>query len=78
MGTNQNINAGYSMGVEGSTPYPYSGHSSGVNVVMCDGSARFISSTIDGTVWSKLITPAGSRLPPIFKQFPLSQDAIGN
>ena len=35
---------------------------------MCDGSVRFIKSDIDGTVWSKLITPAGQILPSQFNQ----------
>ena len=45
----------------------------------CDGAVRFITSTIDGTVYSKMITPAGSRLPFTAKQMPLSnQDAFAN
>jgi len=39
---------------------------------MCDGSAKFIKSDIDGTVWSKLITPAGQTLPSQFNQLRLS------
>ena len=47
----------------------------------CDGGVRFISSTIDGTVYAKMITPAGSKLPMFtaaagLKQLPLSQDAF--
>ena len=30
---------------------------------MCDGSTRSISESIDGTVWARLLTPAGSLLP---------------
>jgi len=41
-------------------------------VTMCDGSAKFIKSDIDGTVWSKLITPAGQTLPSQFNQLRLS------
>ncbi|MBX6316145.1 MAG: DUF1559 domain-containing protein [Isosphaeraceae bacterium] len=78
------INGGLSLDQEGATPYPCSRHTSGVNVVMCDGSTKFIQDTINGTVWAKLITPAGSQLPCnlgssggyCFKQFPLSQDDV--
>ena len=41
---------------------------------MCDGSVKFIKTDIDGTVWSKLITPAGQTLPSQFNQLPLSSD----
>jgi hypothetical protein len=44
--------------------------------VFCDGSVKFLSSTIDGTVYSKILTPAGAKLPLIYKQFPVSQEAI--
>ena len=57
---------------EGSFPYPFSNHAGGVIVTMCDGSAKFIKTDIDGTVWSKLITPAGQTLPSQFNQLPLS------
>ena len=33
-------------------------------------------SKINGTVWAKAITPAGSRLPLYCRQMPLSQDDI--
>ena len=42
----------------------------------CDGAVRFISNTIDGTVYSKIITPAGSKLPVYLKQMPVEQDAF--
>ncbi len=42
----------------------------------CDGGVRFITNTIDGTVYSKIITPAGSKLPYYLKQQPVSQDAF--
>lgn len=59
---------------EGMSPFPSSGHSGGVNVVMVDGSVRFIKETVDGTVFSKLISPQGSKLPANIKQLPLSND----
>jgi prepilin-type processing-associated H-X9-DG protein len=48
---------------EGTSPFPSSNHSGGVNVLICDGSVRFIKDTIDGSVYASLITPAGSTLP---------------
>ena len=59
---------------EGSFPFPSSNHTGGVNVLFCDGGVRFISDTVDGTVWSKLITPGGSRLPGNMRQMPLGSD----
>ena len=62
--------------IEGSYPYPNSAHPGGCNMAFCDGGARFIRSTIDGTVYSKLLTPAGSNLPPAVRQLPVDQDAF--
>jgi prepilin-type N-terminal cleavage/methylation domain-containing protein/prepilin-type processing-associated H-X9-DG protein len=69
--------------IEGTAPFVNSGHPGGSNFVFCDGHVAFLADTIDGTVYSKLITPAGSRLPAVtgsggavFKQLPLSQDAF--
>jgi prepilin-type N-terminal cleavage/methylation domain-containing protein/prepilin-type processing-associated H-X9-DG protein len=64
--------------LKGSFPYPSSRHIGGVNVAMCDGSVRFLKETIDGTAWSKLITPAGGRLPVLIRQLPLNEDALGS
>lgn len=72
--TFESINYGSSLTDEGSFPYPCSNHADGVIVTMCDGSAKFIKSNIDGTVWSKLITPAGQTLPTQFNQLPLRSD----
>jgi len=52
------------------------GHPTGANFAFCDGAVRFISNTIDGTVYSKIITPAGSKLPVPFRQLPVSQDSF--
>ncbi len=78
VGTFQNINFAQTAGlsVEGSFPFSNSGHPGGCNMMFCDGAVRFITNTIDGTVYSKLLTPAGSRLPLYCKQMPLSQDAF--
>ncbi len=76
VGTYSNINYGQNLTLEGSFPFTNSGHPGGSNMMFCDGGVRFISNTIDGTVYSKLLTPAGSRLPYYCKQLPLSQDAF--
>jgi len=75
-GTFENINFGTNLTDKGSSPYPNSGHPGGVNVAMCDGSVHFISNTVDGAVWSKLITPAGSKLPPAARQLPVPSDVL--
>jgi prepilin-type N-terminal cleavage/methylation domain-containing protein/prepilin-type processing-associated H-X9-DG protein len=71
-----NINYGQGNSIEGSFPFSNSAHPGGCNMVFCDGAVRFINSTIDGVVYSKIITAAGSRLPPYAKQLPVSQDAF--
>jgi prepilin-type processing-associated H-X9-DG protein len=37
-------------------------HSGGVNALLCDGSGRFVSNTIDLTVWRALSTRAGGEV----------------
>jgi len=78
IGTFGNINYGQNLTLKGTYPYITSGHPGGANFVFCDGSTRFISANIDGIVYSKLITPAGSKLPSPYKQLPVSQDAFAN
>jgi prepilin-type N-terminal cleavage/methylation domain-containing protein len=75
-GTMENINFGSVLSEEGGFPYAYSRHSGLVIVSMCDGSSRTISEDIDGTVYAKLITPAGSQLPRPYLQLPLAADSI--
>lgn len=77
-GTFKNINYGQqNLTTEGSCPYVNSGHPSGANFVFADGAVRFITDSIDGAVYSKIITPGGSRMPfPPFKQLPVNQDAF--
>jgi len=72
------INFGASLGEEGSFPFPYSSHNGGINVLFCDSSVKFLSETIDGTVYSKLITPQGSKLPTAYRQLPVDASAIGD
>jgi len=74
-GSPESINFGRSLSVEGSFPFINSGHPHGANVIMCDGSAKFISETIDGKVYAELITPAGIRLPDALRQFQFSSES---
>jgi len=78
VGTYANVNGGGSLTIEGEYPFTNSSHPSGANMGFCDGAVRFISNTIDGTVYSKIITPAGSKLPSYCKQMPVNQDAFVN
>jgi prepilin-type processing-associated H-X9-DG protein len=76
-GTFENINYGQqNLTLKGTSPYVNSGHPSGANFVFTDGAVRFISDSIDGTVYSKIITPQGSRMPGLYKQLPVNQDAF--
>ncbi len=43
-------------------------HRGGSYFTFCDGAVRFLSESIDGTVYAKLITPAGGRLPRAMTQ----------
>ena len=75
-GTHENINFGQNLTIEGSFPFSNSAHAGGCNMVFCDGAVRFISATLDGTVYAKIITPAGGKLPIYAKQLPVAQDAF--
>lgn len=75
-GTFENINFGQNLTLKGSFPFANSGHPGGSNFVFCDGSVRFLTSTINGTVYAKIITPSGSKLPLYAKQLPVDQDAF--
>jgi prepilin-type N-terminal cleavage/methylation domain-containing protein/prepilin-type processing-associated H-X9-DG protein len=77
LGNGENINNGTNINTEGGFPYSNSNHPGGFNAVFCDGAVRFLNFTIDGTVYSKIITPSGSKLPSLYKQLPVSQDGIG-
>ena len=43
----------------GFAPRPSSQHSGGVNVIMCDGSGRFLSENMDKTVYAQIMTSNG-------------------
>jgi prepilin-type processing-associated H-X9-DG protein len=75
-GTYENINFGQILTIKGSFPFSNSAHPGGCNMAFCDGAVRFISATIDGTVYAKILTPAGSKLPIYARQLPVSQDAF--
>ena len=47
---------------EGEAPWPSSLHHNGVNVVMCDGHARFLPETVDGGVYAALVSPQGATI----------------
>ncbi len=78
--TNEGINSGRNNGVEGGNPFANSQHPGLIVAVMCDGSTRIIQENIDGTIWSKMITPAGQQLPVTattgFRQLPLNSSDI--
>jgi len=60
-------------GPEGERPFPNSGHPGGVNIVMCDGSAQFLSEDLDLQIYAQLITPAGCKSLPTSA----AQDTLG-
>jgi prepilin-type N-terminal cleavage/methylation domain-containing protein/prepilin-type processing-associated H-X9-DG protein len=76
IGTYANINGGLSLTTEGGYPFTNSNHPGGSNMGFCDGAVRFVTNSIDGTVYSKMITAGGQKLPVYAKQLPLSQDAF--
>jgi prepilin-type N-terminal cleavage/methylation domain-containing protein/prepilin-type processing-associated H-X9-DG protein len=75
-GTYENINYGRNLSIKGSFPFSNSGHPGLCNMLFCDGAVRSIRETLDGTVYSKMLTKAGARLPAYAKQLPLNQDAF--
>jgi prepilin-type N-terminal cleavage/methylation domain-containing protein len=70
--------AGYPVyGTEGSSQ-PFSFHNGGLNVVLGDGSARFINETVNIGIFAALITRSGAGQvspgpPPVYKETPLDQ-----
>jgi prepilin-type processing-associated H-X9-DG protein len=76
LGNYDNIGFGQSLTQKGGFPFANSAHPSGGNYAFCDGRVQFITNTINGEVYSKIITPSGSRLPLVVKQLPVEQDAF--
>ena len=67
--------------LKGGFPYINTGHPGGFNMTMCDGSVHYVTNQINGTVFAKLVTSAGSKLPPYTSssftgllQLPVNQD----
>ncbi len=52
---------GVRAGSEGRSPWPSSNHPGGVCATFCDGSAKFISQSIDLLVYKRIISPAAAR-----------------
>jgi len=73
--TKESISFGANFPTKGTFPFASSLHNGGLNMLFCDGSVKFVSDKVDGVVYSKLITPAGARLPASFRQLPVSADA---
>jgi len=75
-GNYDNINYGQNISPNGKGYFPFSNsaHPGGCNMTFCDGAVRFITATINGTVYSKILTPAGGRLPVTMKQLPVNTD----
>jgi prepilin-type processing-associated H-X9-DG protein len=76
VGTFEDINFGQRLTVKGSFPFANSAYPGRANFVFCDGSVRALSPTIDGTVYARLITPAGTLLPSHLRQAQVSPDEI--
>ncbi|MDB5344167.1 MAG: hypothetical protein JWP89_2544 [Schlesneria sp.] len=57
-GQDWRVNAGLKA-QPGTLPRPSSNHAGGVNVIMCDGSGRFLNQNIDPFVYLKLLTANG-------------------
>ena len=60
------------------TPFPSSSHPGQINIALCSGAARSLSDDIDLVVYTRLITPSGTRLrqdiPQFFPENPLSDN----
>ncbi len=75
-GSFERIGYGDRFTVEGSFPFVNSGHPDGNNFVYCDGSVQFLSHSIDGKVYARLITPAGGALPAEIRQITVSEPSL--
>lgn len=63
----QSINAALSQ-PEGEAPWPSSYHPGGVNIVLCDAHAAFLSENIAGEVYAAMISPQGQGLTAALRQ----------
>jgi prepilin-type N-terminal cleavage/methylation domain-containing protein/prepilin-type processing-associated H-X9-DG protein len=77
VGNGDNINFGAGALTDtGSSPFINSNHPGGFNAVFCDGSVRFLSATMNGLIYAKILSPAGGKLPPGYRQNPVDQSQI--
>lgn len=60
-GTDPRINDNLAGASDGASPRPSSLHPGAVNMAFCDGSCKVISTSIDDTVYARLLTPMGGR-----------------
>ncbi len=60
-GTECRINDNLGGATDGASPRPSSLHPGAVNMAFCDGSCKVISTTIDDSVYARLLTPMGGR-----------------
>ncbi|MFO0947432.1 MAG: DUF1559 domain-containing protein [Planctomycetota bacterium] len=60
--TSGGINGDITGLLEGQFPYPNSYHTGGVHILMCDGGTRFLSDSVSGDIWARLVTPDGGRI----------------
>ena len=60
-GTDAKINDNLNGATDGQSPRPSSLHPGAVNMAFADGSCKVISSTIDESVYARLLTPMGGR-----------------
>ncbi len=74
-GDNINFGAG-ALTDTGSSPFINSNHPGGFNTVFCDGSVRFLSATMNGLIYAKILSPAGGKMPPGYRQLPVDQSQI--
>lgn len=66
-------------GPEGTSPYPNSNHAGLVVMAFCDGTVRPIAETIDSNVYTRLITPSGSKLRSysnFLEEVPVSENSF--
>ena len=67
------------IGPEGTSPYPNSNHAGLVVMAFCDGTVRPIAETIDAGVYTRLITPSGSKLRSysnFLEEIPVSENSF--
>ena len=67
------------VGPEGASPYPNSNHPGVIVMAFCDGTVRPIAETIDTNVYTRLVTPAGSKLRSFSgfrEEIPISENSF--